>query len=83
MCIRLTRKAPPPRPVPQQMAPDRCVTTQECVSCDMVALIGRDLQGVVRVRVELSREDACDWWVRVLRHWLAWKHGACEVRLIS
>lgn len=71
------------RPVPNMMAPERCVTNTDSVSADHVILIGRDLTGAVRVKVELSREDASVWWVKVIRHWLAWQYGASEIKLIS
>lgn len=71
------------RRVPEQMAPERCVTRDDCVSPDHVYLVGSDLTGRVRIRVELSREDASRWWVRVIRHWLAWRYDAMDIRLVK
>lgn len=71
-----------PRPVPGPMAPERCVMTQPCVSPHCTVLVGRDLQGVVRVKVELATEDISSWWLKVIRHWLAWHYGAADIKLI-
>lgn len=71
------------RPVPSQLAPGRCVQFEDSISPDHLILIGRDLNGIVRVRVELSREDASTWWVKVIRHWLAFQYGAAEIRIVS
>jgi hypothetical protein len=71
------------RRVPGPMAPERCITSAECVSPDHVVLIGRDLNGVVRIKVELSREDVSMWWAKVIRHWLAWHYGASEIKIVS
>lgn len=66
------------------MAPERCVTSQSAVSSECIILTGRDTAGVVRCRVELERDDtAVLWWIRVLRHFLAWRYGACEIKLIG
>lgn len=72
-----------PRPVPQQMAPERCVEMERCVSPEYVTLVGLDLTGTIRVKVELHRADVSAWWVKVIRHWLAWQHGACDIRIVS
>lgn len=71
------------RPVPGPMAPERCVTIGECVSPQHVVLVGRDLNGAIRVKVELAAEDVTVWWFKVIRHWLAWHHGACEIKIVS
>lgn len=71
------------RKVPEQMAPERCVTYDECVSPHQVVLVGTDTTGRVRVRVELAREDASGWWIRVIRHWLAWRYDATDIRLVK
>lgn len=71
------------RPVPSPLAPERCLNKAESVSADHVVLIGRDLTGVVRIKVELHRDDVSAWWLKVLRHWLAWCHGASEIRIVS
>lgn len=81
-------KAPPAngvsrRPVPGPLAPERCVTLGECVSPNHVLIIGRDLNGVVRVKVELAAEDVSAWWLKVVRHWLAWCYGASEIKIVS
>jgi hypothetical protein len=71
------------RRVPEQMAPESCVTYDDCVAPDCVSLVGSDLSGRVRIRVVLSRDDASTWWVRVIRHWLAWRYDAAEIRLVK
>ena len=70
------------RRVPGQMAPERCVEYENGVGPDNVVLIGVDLSGVVRVKIELTREDASAWWLKVVRHWLAWQYGASEIRIV-
>jgi hypothetical protein len=70
------------RPVPGPMAPERCVTTRDCLG-DVVELVGRDLDGRIRIRVFLSRDDVSAWWVKVIRHWLAWRYGAAEIKLLG
>lgn len=70
------------RPVPGQMAPEQCVTTRDGLG-GVVELVGRDLEGHIRVRVILSRDDVSVWWVKVVRHWLAWRYGAAEIRLLG
>jgi hypothetical protein len=72
-----------PRPVPGPLAPDRCLSRVDSVSPHHVVLIGRDLAGVVRVKVELHRDDVSVWWLKVLRHWLAWCYGASEIKIVS
>jgi hypothetical protein len=64
------------------MAPEDCVTLMHSVSPEYVVLVGRDLAGQVRVKVELSRADASEWWVETIRHWLADQYGAPELRLL-
>ena len=71
------------RPVPSQLAPERCVTTQPVVSPDHLMLVGRDLDGRVRIRVELASEDVSSWWIKVIRHWLAWSYGASEIKIVK
>jgi hypothetical protein len=71
------------RRVPGPMAPERCVTQDDCVSPQCIVLVGRDLDGKVRIRVELSREDASSWWLKVIRHWLAWQYSATEIKLVN
>ncbi len=71
------------RPVPGPLAPAHCVTLAECVSPDAVLLIGRDLSGTVRIKIELSAEDVSTWWIKVVRHWLAWAYGASEIKIVS
>ena len=71
------------RPVPGPLAPERCVSHTDSVSAEHVVLIGRDLAGVVRVKVELHRDDVSTWWLKVLRHWLAWCYGATEIKIVS
>lgn len=71
------------RAVPGPLAPAHCVTVESGhISPDHVVLVGRDLQGVVHVRVELSRADASSWWGHAIRSWLAWRHGASEIRIL-
>ena len=71
------------RPVPGPMAPERCITQNDSVSPDHVVLIGRDMAGIVRVKLELHRDDVSAWWLKVLRHWLAWCYGASEIKIVS
>jgi hypothetical protein len=71
------------RPVPGPMAPERCVTYDDCVSPNHVVLVGEDMKGVVRIKIELSREDASTWWVKVVRHWLAFQYGAADIRIVG
>lgn len=70
------------RPVPSQMAPERCVQREEGIG-DTVVLLGLDLRGRVRVKVELASEDVSFWWLKVIRHWLAWSCGACEIKIVG
>lgn len=72
-----------PRPVPSLMAPERCVTSSASIDAGYTVLIGRDLTGRVRVKVELSADDVSSWWLRVIRHWLAWQYGAAEITLVK
>jgi hypothetical protein len=64
------------------MAPERCVTTRDSLA-GVVELVGRDLTGAIRIRVLLPREDVTNWWVKVIRHWLACRYGAAEIRLLG
>lgn len=83
LTIDLAPRAREPRSVPGPLAPASCVSLESCVSPDHVLLVGRDLHGVVHVKVELSRADASSWWGKVIRLWLAWRHGASEIRLMQ
>jgi hypothetical protein len=65
------------------MAPERCVTSSPSIGEGYTVLIGRDLHGTVRVKVELAAGDVSSWWLRVIRHWLAWQYGASEIRLVK
>ena len=66
------------------LAPRSCVTTQECPAEGQVALVARDLEGRIRLRIELAREDVADgWWFRLLRWALALRYGAAEIRLLK
>src|ERR1700737_2702733 len=58
------------------LAPEQCVEMERCVSPDHVWLVGTDLSGAVRVKVELSRDDVSEWWVEEIRYWLAGGYGA-------
>jgi hypothetical protein len=73
-----------PRPVPGPLAPAELVTVEQCVAgCGGVVLVGRDLEGNVRVRIDLAREDASSWWFKVIRLWLAWRYKAVRIRLVG
>lgn len=72
-----------PRPVPNQMAPERCVTSSPSISDGHTVLIGRDLEGRVRIKVELEADDVSPWLLKVIRHWLAFQYGASEIRLVK
>lgn len=73
-----------PRPVPGPLAPADLVTIEECLAgCGGVVLVGRDLEGNVRIRIDLAREDATSWWFKVIRLWLAWRYNAVHIRLLS
>lgn len=72
-----------PRPVPNQMAPECCVTSSASIDDRYAVLIGRDLSGRVRIKVELAADDVSSWWLRVIRHWLAWQYGASEIKLVK
>jgi len=71
------------RPVPGPLAPERCVGLDHSISSAHIVIVGCDLSGVVRVKIELSREDASGWWIKVVRHWLAWCYGAVEIKIVS
>lgn len=71
------------RRVPGPLAPERCVGIQRCVSGTHTRLVGCSLDGVVRVEVILAKGDASTWWVKVIRHWLAWYYGASEIRIVG
>lgn len=72
-----------PRPVPGPLAPERCVEYQPGVGGSTVTLIGKDREGTVRIRVELATDDASAWWLKVIRHWLAWAYSAGEIKIVS
>lgn len=72
-----------PRPVPGALAPLECLSIESSVARDCVVLVGRDLKGHVRVKVELSRVDASSWWGKVIRLWLAWRYGCAKIRLLG
>lgn len=72
-----------PRRVPSQLAPERCIGYEHGVTTHTVVIIGRDLKGAVRIRVELSRDDVSLWFIKVIRHWLAWWCGASEIKIVS
>jgi hypothetical protein len=71
------------RPVPGPLAPERCVSFEPDVVPDSVWLVGHDLQGKVCIRMQLPRRDVSAWWIKVVRHWLAWYHGATEIRIVG
>lgn len=71
------------RPVPGPLAPDRCVQYEHGVGHGTVVLLGLDLSGTVRVKVEMSAGDVSSWWLKVIRHWLAWCYGASEIKIVS
>jgi hypothetical protein len=79
---RECRSAIVPRPVPGPLAPERCVQYDNGVG-GTVVIVGSDLSGEVMVRVILRREHASAWWLKVIRHWLAWCCGASEIRIVS
>lgn len=72
-----------PRPVPGPMAPERCVTSFPTVSPETTMLVGRDLQGRVRIRLEVASDDVSPWLLKVIRHWLAWHYGASEIKIVG
>jgi hypothetical protein len=72
-----------PRRVPNQMAPERCVQYAKGVGGGTVILLGCDLEGTIRVRVELAADDLTVWWLRVIRHWLAWYYGVSEIKIVG
>jgi hypothetical protein len=59
------------------------VQLQACVAGTHIAIVGFDLKGVMRIRIELARGDASGWLIKVVRHWLAWRYGAAEIRLLG
>jgi hypothetical protein len=72
-----------PRPVPGQLAPERCITRSDSVAPQHVVLVARDLTGAVRMKVEVHQDDVSVWLLKVLRHWLAWAYGASEIKIVS
>jgi hypothetical protein len=73
-----------PRPVPGPLAPERCVQYVHGVGEGAtVVLLGVDLKGKVRVKVELASDDVSTWWLKVIRHWLAWCYGASEIKIVG
>jgi hypothetical protein len=72
-----------PRTVPNQLAPERCITHVKSMAPEYVVLVGRDLSGTIRVKLELHRDDVSVWWLKVLRHWLAWAYSASEIKIVS
>lgn len=64
------------------MAPERCVQYERGVAGTLI-LVGVDAKGVVRVRVMLASDDVSSWWLKVIRHWLAWAYGASEIKIVS
>ena len=73
----------PRRPVPNHMAPERCVTRREGTAPKYVQLVARDLSGTVRMTVEVHEDDVGPWLLKVIRHWLAWAYGASEIKIVS
>jgi hypothetical protein len=71
------------RRVPSQLAPERCIGYEHGVAGQSVVIVGSDLDGHVRIKVEVAREDVSSWLVKVIRHWLAWYYGASEIKIVS
>lgn len=69
------------RSAPRPLAPIDRVTVEECVSSDTVAIVGRDLEDTMRIRIEVSREDATSWLFKVVRLWLMRRHHVTRIRL--
>ena len=65
------------------LAPDRCVTSSPSIAEGYTVLVGRDLSGTVRVKVELASGDVSSWWLSAIRRWLAWRYGSAELKLVK
>lgn len=67
-----------------RLAPVACVSMQEAPSAGHVALVARDMDGRIRCRIEIERDDrVIRWFVKALRCYLATFYGASDIRLVG
>lgn len=73
-----------PRHVPGPLAPAELVQMQRCFSPEHVRIVAV-LEGRTRAELYLERDDAASvqWFMKVLRLWLAWRHKASKIRLLK
>jgi hypothetical protein len=73
------------RRIPGPMAPADLVEIHDSSFPTHFRLLAHDLDGNVRIEMLVEREDmdSVRWFVRVLRHWLAWRHKATRIRLFG
>lgn len=54
--------------------PQDCVRHAPSVDVEMTQLIGYDIHGVVRVKIEVAARDA-GWWERLMIRYMRWRFG--------
>jgi hypothetical protein len=54
--------------------PQDCVKHAQSVDPEMTVMIGYDIHGVVRVKVEVAERDAA-WWERLMIRYMRWRFG--------
>lgn len=73
------------RPVPHQMSDPELVTFESCNAPEWVRLVANDLDGTRQASLEIRRADVTSvaWFMKVLRHWLAWRHYAIRLKILK
>jgi hypothetical protein len=73
-----------PRHVPGPLAPADLIEIQDCFSPTTVRILAQDPAGRSRVEMYIERDDVASiqWFVKVLRLWLAWRHKAIALRIL-
>ncbi|HKW09741.1 MAG TPA: hypothetical protein VJO33_05130 [Gemmatimonadaceae bacterium] len=60
---------------PHDDDPQDCVRRSASVDADMTQLIGYDIHGVVRVKIEVAEGDSA-WWERLMLRYMRWRFGS-------
>jgi hypothetical protein len=74
-----------PRHVPGPLAPADLIEVQNCFSPSHVRMVAYDLEGKNRLEIYVESGDAASlqWFAKVLRLWLAWRHKASKIHLLK
>jgi hypothetical protein len=74
-----------PRHVPGPLAPAELIHIQDCFTPTHVRVTAYDTHGKRRLELYVESDDAASvqWFVKVLRLWLAWRHRASKIQLLK